>query len=97
MKNELGHEITKYTLEERITNFMLTHFIGQFLADSVDKVKWRRQAIHDFIVDEIERGLREKSSLGGQATLEKHGKEHFSKISKGWIKGKKRKAQPVEK
>lgn len=28
---------------------------------------------------------------GGQATLQKHGKEHFSKIAKGWPKGKKRK------
>lgn len=30
-------------------------------------------------------------SLGGKATVEKYGKDHFKKIAKGWPKGKKRK------
>lgn len=34
---------------------------------------------------------RELGARGGKATLEKYGKEHFSKIAKGWPKGKKRK------
>ena len=38
----------------------------------------------------IEMG-KELGRSGGQATLEKHGKEHFSKIAKGWVKGRKRK------
>lgn len=32
-------------------------------------------------------------SSGGNTTKEKYGKEHFSKIAKGWPKGKKRKVK----
>lgn len=38
--------------------------------------------------------LSELGQMGGKATLAKYGKEHFSKIAKGWPKGKKRK--PVD-
>lgn len=37
------------------------------------------------------KAAQQLGSLGGQATVEKHGKDHFSKIAKGWPKGKKRK------
>jgi len=36
--------------------------------------------------------ISELGQMGGKATFAKYGKEHFSKIAKGWPKGKKRKA-----
>lgn len=46
---------------------------------------------------EEERKLAQKiGKQGGNTTLERHGKEHFSKIGKGWPKGKPRK-KPVDK
>lgn len=40
---------------------------------------------------ELNIAAKQLGKLGGQATVEKHGREHFKKIAKGWPKGKKRK------
>lgn len=39
----------------------------------------------------MNKAAQELGKLGGKATMEKYGKDHFSKIAKGWPKGKKRK------
>lgn len=39
----------------------------------------------------MNKAAQELGKLGGKVTMEKYSKDHFSKIAKGWPKGKKRK------
>jgi len=39
----------------------------------------------------MNKAAQQLGKLGGQATVAKHGVEHFKPIAKGWSKGKKRK------